>query len=234
MKIPGRIHQQLFAILQESMRCKVEIGGLLLYDPSSDSVRDIIRPADVQECGQFYADQNRILFDEELYKRIQDFNARKVDQIDIGQKKYHCSDGVLIDYHTHPLPGQTITSSEEDTQYAIIGMGAGSELILSADALHYRIPGAFTFAHHIGADQSVLPPAVIEGRKKGLRSNFAYGTITDFVKLAKELSDETGIHKDAFLEAMQSERKNNLVVSFPFAYPDGARDARRSNLDFHT
>jgi hypothetical protein len=216
MRIPSKIYANLPPILQNSIEKGIEQGGLMLYDPKVDLVKAIVLPEEMRKQGLTKNSTDGILLDDTLHAKIREFNLGGIRALDICGHALRRKDGVIIDYHTHPLEGQGIAPSDFDTNYAMIGMNTGSEIILSYDAIRYGIPGAFTFAHHIKARNYLLPRIVVEKRKEGELSNSKHLPPSEF----EEISRETGISIDAFVEAAQSEHKNELLVSFNLKNPE--------------
>lgn len=97
--------------LNYSVKNKLESGTFAIYNPLDNTIEEII-PAKYLDSN---ATDYGVTFNQEMMNDIRDFNNNRIKSVSIGKR--NITDGIIINYHTHPLPGQTIFPSVEDSRF---------------------------------------------------------------------------------------------------------------------
>src|SRR3989338_8553188 len=135
MEIPADLFLLLQQTLDESIEKGVERLDLLVYNPGTDSVREVVSSGYLSSHGLVHSSAANCRIDDAVLKYIMMFNKGELRDFSIdgvrieGSKRYK-----VIPHHTHPLPDQDIFPSKEDSNEIIERGGAPAVIVSSLRA----------------------------------------------------------------------------------------------------
>jgi hypothetical protein len=213
METPEHIYLELSRSLERSVNRGIETTGLLFYNPGYDRLEEIVPDDQLESACALEERDGKLVLEDALYQQVRDFNTARTKGEDkvmfFGKHRFRTSEGVVIDYHARPDTKAMIAPSEHDTKYSMIGMSAGSKVIVSTGAVKCGINGGMIYAYHLDAHESLLPDFMITRREK----NYDFFHVDERI-LAMELERATGISRRVFIEAMQAKRNSRTLVDF--------------------